>query len=101
MIRRIGKVAASALAAGALGAVTLGIASPAANAQPWGGCGYGNIGIQYGYNGGCGQMVWKNGPPGRPPVLVPIQQASWNWVWCNQNGSPDWYLQPTGYANPW
>lgn len=98
MIRRIRKIAASAMIAGALGVMSLGITLPTASAQPWGGCGYGGgIGIGYGYGGGgCGQMVWKGGPAGLPPVLVPIQQANWGWVWCNQFGAPNWYLQPPG-----
>ncbi len=103
MIRRMKKIAVSTMIAGALGAVTLGITSPTASANPWGGCGFGNVGVNYNYHGSnCGHRVWKGGPAGLPPVLVPIQQVNWRWDWRCENGRWDWYLNPPWYgAHPW
>jgi|GEM_PF-5322744 len=33
------------------------------------------------WNGGWDNRVWKDGPDGRPPVLVEPWKRNWNWCW--------------------
>ncbi len=114
---KVPAIVLAALAALFMGFGSATVGTGVANANPWcgnhqvgwpnGGCNDQwnvTVGINWqGHGGGygcgnnCGpgnwdQRVWKDGPPGLPPVLVEAYKV--NWRWCPIWGTNDWELRP-------
>lgn len=95
-MRGVKRVVAAAATSGVLGAAVLGVGVPTASANPWNDCG--DSWHQQWCDGPDHQfsdMVWRNGPDGRPGVWVESWKWNWTWTWrCDNWGNWDWYLDP-------